>query len=102
MSLLSGAGGQVDEFPPWVLLALQLSDNTPAAVETDVLLQELVTAASHCCDVTFLWPLLFVMSWKSLRNYRSSHFMLSETGFGSFVMLRTSEDYCNINGYEAD
>lgn len=31
----------------------------------------------------------------------SSHLMLSEAGFGVFVLLSTSEEGCNINSYKA-
>lgn len=31
----------------------------------------------------------------------SFHLMLSEAGLGVFVLLRTSEDGCNINSYKA-
>ena len=36
--------------PPRLLLALHLGDYAPAAVQMDVLLQVLITAASHCCE----------------------------------------------------
>lgn len=36
--------------PPSLFLAPHLGDDAPTAVQMDVLLQVLITAASHCCE----------------------------------------------------